>query len=131
MTAATSPPTGTTMVATTTATAPGGFRTVTPVIPRPRRHASLDPGIRRDLRRIITLVALTPLLFVLANETPRLLDDPLTTAYGALVLAVTIALMYIAYAHYEDPSVQELAHRPRDVASLPPLPDQPRVSMLL
>jgi len=124
----TTPPTDLAVVTPSTAVTPTGVRTV---IPRPRRHASLDPAIRRDLRRIITLVALTPLLFVLANETPRLLDDPLTTAYGALVLAVTIALMYIAYAHYEDPSVQELAHRPRDVASFPPLPDQPRVSLLL
>ncbi len=96
-----------------------------------RRAAALDPTIRRDLRRIVTLIALTPLLFVLANETPRLLDDPLATAYGALVLSVTIALLYIAYAHYDDPSMQEVAHRPRDVSGFPELPAEPQVSMLL
>jgi cellulose synthase/poly-beta-1,6-N-acetylglucosamine synthase-like glycosyltransferase len=100
--------------------------------PRPRRSVErLDPGLRRDLRRVLTLLALTPLLFVLANETPRLLDDPLATAYGALVLSVTIALLYIAYAHYDDPSVQEVTHRPRDRSTFPPLPTDPTVSLLL
>ncbi len=98
---------------------------------RRRRGAGLDPGIRRDVRRIVTLVALTPLLFVLANETPRLLDDPVVATYGALALSVTIALLYVAYAHYDDPAVQEVGHRPRDVGGFPVLAAAPRVSLLV
>jgi cellulose synthase/poly-beta-1,6-N-acetylglucosamine synthase-like glycosyltransferase len=90
-----------------------------------------DHGIRRELRRIATLLALTPLIFVLAGETPKLLRSPLTIGYGSLVLLVTIVLIYVAYAHYEDPSLVTLSQRPGNLADFPVLPAQPRVSFLL
>jgi cellulose synthase/poly-beta-1,6-N-acetylglucosamine synthase-like glycosyltransferase len=95
------------------------------------RNPFLDRGIRREIRRIGTLFALTPLVFILASETPKLLRSPLTVGYGALVLLVTIVLIYVAYAHYEDPSQVTLSQRPRNLAEFPPLPVRPRVSFLL
>jgi cellulose synthase/poly-beta-1,6-N-acetylglucosamine synthase-like glycosyltransferase len=104
-----------------------------PPIPRSRRAApsGFDAGIRQEIRRIVTLLALTPLIFVLASQTPRLLAAPVTAAYGAVVLAATIILIYIAYAHYEDPSQRTLSQRPRNLRDFPALPPNPRVSLLV
>ena len=107
---------------------------VEPPIPRSRRvtdPSTVEGGLRQEIRRIATLLALSPLVFVLATQTPRLLEAPLTAAYGAVVLAATIILIYIAYAHYEDPSQRMLSQRPRNLADFPVLPPNPKVSVLL
>ncbi|ARQ71087.1 glycosyltransferase family 2 protein [Streptomyces marincola] len=99
-----------------------------------RLHRALpaDDGVRHALRRLLTLVALLPLLVLLAGQAPRLPGGPLVLGYGFLVLAVTTAMLFIAYGHYDDPATRTLRRRPRRVTErFPPLPPRPRVTFLL
>ncbi len=91
----------------------------------------LPSDLRRAWRRVVALVCLLPLLALLARELPRVPHRPLVLGYGVIVLGATIGLMYLAYAHYEDPSVHLLRRRPSNLKSFPPLPTQPRVSLLV
>ncbi|MDT0444238.1 glycosyltransferase family 2 protein [Streptomyces johnsoniae] len=96
------------------------------------RYGSLDDGVRHALRRLVTLLALLPLLILLAAQAPRLPGGPLVLGYGFLVLAVTTVMLFLAYAHYEDPAVRTVRRRPAAAtADFPPLPPAPRVSFLL
>jgi cellulose synthase/poly-beta-1,6-N-acetylglucosamine synthase-like glycosyltransferase len=98
-----------------------------------RRLDRQDPAIRHAARRVLTLLCLLPLLLILAREAPRLAQSPLVLGYGFTVLIGTIAMLYIAYSRYDDPSERQLRRRPRakDLAAFPALPSVPRVSFLL
>ena len=56
------------------------------------------------MRRLLVLLALVPLVALLARVTPRFLDDPVLLGYGMSVLTTTIIVFYLAYTRYEDPS---------------------------
>ncbi|WP_443043495.1 glycosyltransferase family 2 protein [Streptomyces sp. NBC_00358] len=92
-----------------------------------------DTAIRHAARRVLTLLCLLPLLLLLAREAPRLAQNPVVLGYGFTVLVGTIAMLYIAYSRYDDPSERQLRRRPRagELASFPALPTVPRVSFLL
>ncbi|CAM5287706.1 glycosyltransferase family 2 protein [Streptomyces fumanus] len=96
------------------------------------RLDALDTDVRRGVVSLLTLVALLPLLFLLARRTVRLpYGFDLPVLYGLTVLTATIALLHTAYSRYDDPAVRLLRRRPRDLAAFPPLPARPRVSFLL
>lgn len=97
---------------------------------RTKRVDRFEPGVRRGVRRIVVLVALLPLVALLARETPRFLDDPVLLGYGMSVLFSTIWLFYLAYTRYEDPSDPRFSRVPNDAAA-PPLPAVPSVSLLV
>lgn len=85
--------------------------------------------MRRSVRRLVVLACLLPLIALLARQTPRFVHDPLLLGYGMCVLASTIVIFYLAYAHYEDPS--ERYSRVPNKASAPALPPLPTVSLLV
>ena len=94
------------------------------------RLRAFDPKVERAARRLVVVTLLLPLIVLLARVSPRLREAPLTLGYGMLVLATTVALFYIAYTRYEDPS-DPLSEPVRKPAGVPPLPAVPRVSVLL
>ncbi|MEE4543058.1 glycosyltransferase [Streptomyces sp. V4-01] len=104
---------------------------VRPHGPLRRALDRMHPAVRHGVRRVLTLLCLLPLLLILAREAPRLLQSPLILGYGFTVLVGTIAMLFIAYSRYDDPSQRMLRRRPRDLASFPALPPVPRVSFLL
>ncbi|MHA6762436.1 glycosyltransferase family 2 protein [Streptacidiphilus sp. PAMC 29251] len=104
---------------------------VRPHGPLRRALDRMHPSVRHGVRRVLTLLCLLPLLLVLAREAPRLLQSPLILGYGFTVLVGTIAMLFIAYSRYDDPSTRVLRKRPRDLDSFPSLPKVPRVSFLL
>jgi cellulose synthase/poly-beta-1,6-N-acetylglucosamine synthase-like glycosyltransferase len=104
-------------------------RTTSP--PKRSGLRSPEPVMRQATRRILTVTALLPLLLILARQLPTLVLDPVVLGYGFVVLAVTIAMFYLAYSRYEDPSEYPLHHLPRDAATFPALPAHPRVSLLV
>jgi cellulose synthase/poly-beta-1,6-N-acetylglucosamine synthase-like glycosyltransferase len=65
----------------------------------------LTTGTRRRLRRSLVLLALAPVTALLATRLAFLLDDPLFAGYAAIVLGTTAAVMYLAFGHYDDPSL--------------------------
>lgn len=95
------------------------------------RLQTMDHGVKRGVRRAITLLCLLPLLIILARQTPNLMRSPLIVGYGFLVLSVTVLLLYVAYVHYEDPSIGPLSRRPDDLDEFPVLPHRPWVSFLI
>ncbi len=100
---------------------------------RTSRESSLDrlePGVRRGVRRLLVLLALVPLVALLARVTPRFLDDPVLLGYGMSVLTTTIIIFYLAYTRYEDPSDPRFSRVP-DEAGGRPLPEVPSVSLLV
>jgi cellulose synthase/poly-beta-1,6-N-acetylglucosamine synthase-like glycosyltransferase len=97
---------------------------------RTGRLDRLEPGVRRGLRRLLVLVALLPLVALLARETPRFLADPVLLGYGMSVLAATILLFYLAYTRYDDPSDPRFSRVAND-AGAPPLPAVPSVTLLV
>ena len=123
----------------------GPARPAPPPLPRLRSTRKIKPGflrrgldamhpaVRHGSRRVLTLVCLLPLLLILAREAPRLAQSPLVLGYGFTVLCGTIAMLYIAYARYDDPSERTLRKRPRPkkLARFPSLPSRPKVSFLL
>lgn len=89
----------------------------------------MTPG-RRDLRLLVTTVALLPLLVLVAAHLLRLLEDPWLVAYGVGVLGSTVFLFFRAYTAYDDPS--DPASRPlRGDGDAPPLEPGPMVSLLV
>ncbi|WP_372352505.1 glycosyltransferase [Streptomyces sp. KL116D] len=110
---------------------PGRFRDAGPRGRLVRFADRMDPGVRHAARRLVVVIVLLPLLLVLAREAPRLVQAPLLLGYGFTVLSVTIAMLFIAYSRYDDPSVRILHHRPRRLDRFPALPDVPRVSFLV
>ncbi|MEU4655341.1 glycosyltransferase [Streptomyces sp. NPDC023723] len=96
------------------------------------RLDALDAEVRRGVVSLLTLVALLPLLLLLARRAVRLPHgSDLPLCYGLTVLAGTICLLHLAYSRYDDPALRPLRRRPRDLAAFPPLPARPRVSFLL
>ncbi|MGW0779281.1 glycosyltransferase family 2 protein [Streptomyces sp. NPDC002913] len=97
-----------------------------------RRATPADPALRHGVRRLLVLLCLMPLLIILAHQATRLphhMDLPV--CYGLIVLAGTIATLYIAYSRYEDPAEGELRVRPGSKEFFPPLPASPGISFLL
>lgn len=92
---------------------------------------ALTPRVRHSFRRLVVVICLLPLVGILAREAPRLVQAPVVLGYGMAVLSGTIAMLFIAYARYDDPSQRELLRRPRDVASFPALGTCPSVSLLV
>jgi cellulose synthase/poly-beta-1,6-N-acetylglucosamine synthase-like glycosyltransferase len=82
--------------------------------------------------RLLVVGCLVPLALLLARQTVRLgrEGDP-SLCYGVTVLAGSIAMLYVAYTRYDDPAERELRRRPAALDAFPPLPRQPRVSLLL
>ena len=97
---------------------------------RESRLDGLEPGVRRGLRRLLVLLALLPLVALLARVTPRFLGDPVLLGYGMSVLTATILVFYLAYTRYEDPSDPRFSRVPND-AEAGPLPTVPSVSLLV
>ncbi|MGW0931447.1 glycosyltransferase family 2 protein [Streptomyces sp. NPDC002644] len=109
-------------------------------VPAPRargraieRLGQTDPAVRHGVRRLLVLLCLSPLVLLLACAALRLTEPTLPLAYGCVVLASTIAVLYIAYTRYEDPSGGPLTVRRRHAAGMqfPPLPAEPTVTFLL
>ena len=98
--------------------------------PSPSALDRLEPGVRKGTRRLLVLVCLTPLLALLARETPRLPADPLLLGYGVCVLFSTITLFYLAYTRYEDPGDPRFSRVPNPDGA-PPLPQIPSVTLLV
>ncbi|MDT0612899.1 glycosyltransferase family 2 protein [Streptomyces lancefieldiae] len=97
-----------------------------------RRLDALDPDVRRGVVRLLTLLALLPLLLVLAYRAVLLPHGfDLLMLYGLTVLTGTICVLYVAYGRYDDPAERTLRRRPRAPEDFPALPEQPRVSFLL
>jgi len=71
----------------------------------------LTPRERRAVRRSLVLVALLPLSVVLAVKLAGIADDPLLNGYGIAVLTATMAVFYVAFTRYEDPSARLRAAR--------------------
>jgi cellulose synthase/poly-beta-1,6-N-acetylglucosamine synthase-like glycosyltransferase len=76
------------------------------------------------------VLALLPLVVLLARVTPRFLGDPVLLGYGMSVLTATITVFYLAYARYEDPSDPRFSRVPADPGT-PALPAVPSVSLLV
>jgi hypothetical protein len=69
-----------------------------------RVPARLDPDTQRAIRRAALLVVLAPPTLIVAVKVVHLGGDPILNTYGISVLATTMAVMYIAFGHYRDPS---------------------------
>jgi cellulose synthase/poly-beta-1,6-N-acetylglucosamine synthase-like glycosyltransferase len=68
----------------------------------------------QTLRRTLTVIALLPLTVILAVKAAQLGSQVLVNIYGIGVLTSTIAIIYIAFSNYRDPSddADELTARP-------------------
>ena len=65
------------------------------------------------------MICLLPLVGILAREAPRLAQAPLILGYGMAVLSGTIAMLFIAYARYDDPSERTLLRPPARYRGFP------------
>lgn len=103
-----------------------------PRSPLRRRFAGdrLEPSVRRSVRRLLTVMAMAPLIAILVRELPRLGQDPLLLGYGVAVLTSTLAVFFIAFTRYEDPSDPRFS-RVKNAAGAPALAPIPRVSLLV
>ncbi|MFH8759016.1 glycosyltransferase [Streptomyces atroolivaceus] len=97
----------------------------------PERRPTPAGGVGHGVRRLLVLLCLMPLLIVLAHHAARLPRLTLPVCYGLVVLAGTIAMLYVAYSRYEDPAEGELRVRPGPEETFPPLPANPMVAFLL
>lgn len=108
-----------------------------PAVGAKSRHRSptwLDaraPRVRHGFRRLIVVICLLPLVGILAREAPRIIQAPLVLGYGMTVLTGTIAMLFIAYARYDDPAERTLLRRPGDLSTFPGLGEFPSVSLLV
>src|SRR5438034_5391311 len=59
-------------------------------------------GARRQLAAFLLAAPLTVLLALRINHFVR---DPLFSSYGAIVLGTTAVVIYLAFRHYHDPSL--------------------------
>lgn len=89
------------------------------------------PPVQRGLRRLGVALMLMPLIVLLAWRLPDIMTDRVLVWYGITVLAGSIALLFIAYTRYDDPSETTLVRRPRDADSFPSLPATPSVTLLV
>ncbi|MFF7362777.1 glycosyltransferase [Streptomyces sp. NPDC008125] len=91
--------------------------------------AAAAPGAGRGVRRLLVLLCLMPLTVLLARQALRLPRLTTVPVYGLVVLAGTIAVLYLAYSRYEDPSTTSGPREPDP--GFPPLAARPRVDFLL
>jgi cellulose synthase/poly-beta-1,6-N-acetylglucosamine synthase-like glycosyltransferase len=92
----------------------------------------LAPETQRAVVRVTVLLALTPLILLLARQVLRVPEEAgPTVVYGAVVLASTVAMFHIAYTRYRDPALEDLPSPRKSAGSFPALPKRPRVSLLL
>lgn len=92
----------------------------------------LDQSARDGLARLVTVVALAPVLLLLARRAVQLPYGAGPAAlYGTTALAGTAGMLYLAYARYDDPALRVLRRRARTPGAFPALPPRPRVSFLL
>lgn len=97
-----------------------------------RRLDRLDRPVRDAVLRLLTVTALLPVLLLLADRVVRLPHGAGPAGlYGVCVLSGTACLLYLAYAHYDDPAVRTLRRRAPAPGDFPSLPRQPLVSFLL
>jgi len=82
----------------------------------------VSPATRRAWRRLLVVLALTPVLVLIATRMANIVIDPLLGGYGFLTLAITTTLMYTAFVHYRDPS---------DLAPADPAAPSPHVTCLV
>lgn len=61
-----------------------------------------SPNLRR---RAVGFLLMAPLSVLLALRVDRFVHDPLFCIYGALVLGMSAMVIYLAFAHYRDPSL--------------------------
>ncbi|WP_307787111.1 glycosyltransferase family 2 protein [Mycolicibacterium mengxianglii] len=114
-----------------------GTRTVARRVVVARRLDALPAHLRRGLRRIVVLLALMPLIVLVAVQAPLLPDSLILVGYGVLVLSATITMMYLGFARYEDPSVHPISPPVRDRLlrrgdqDFPALPAEPMVTLLV
>ncbi|MFF4711214.1 glycosyltransferase [Streptomyces eurythermus] len=93
---------------------------------------TMDPRERAALVRLLGLIALVPVLLLIARRSVRLPYEPsLITCYGLAVLTGTAGLLYLAYTQYDDPAVRTLRRRAPGHETFPALPERPKVSFLL
>ncbi len=109
--------------------APSSTQTDRLIVERSRLNR-LEPGVRHSVRRLIVVIALLPLILLLARELPQWPDAPILMTYGLGVLGSTIWIFYLAYTRYDDPSDPRFT-RNRNRAEAPPLAATPRVSFLV
>lgn len=76
-----------------------------PRSPLGRWLATSDARTWRSVRRALTLVCLVPLVTIAAAKANRFVGDPILGAYGVAVILSTVAVMYLAFVRYRDPSV--------------------------
>lgn len=92
--------------------------------------AGQEVGVRGQLRRLLVLVCMVPVIVLLAVRVPNFLQDPFLLAYGMGVLGSTTFIFYRAYNNYTD-LAEPLASRVRDRAGAPPLPAVPDVTLIV
>jgi cellulose synthase/poly-beta-1,6-N-acetylglucosamine synthase-like glycosyltransferase len=56
-------------------------------------------------RRTLAVVLVTPLAVLLGLRIDHFVHDPLFSAYGATVLGTSAIVIYLAFSHYHDPSL--------------------------
>ena len=56
-------------------------------------------------RRVFGLVLLVPLLVLVGVRLDHLVRDPVFTSYGVIVLGTSAVVLYFAFQHYRDPSL--------------------------
>ncbi len=71
------------------------------------RQGLLTDSTLSAVRRTLVLLGLAPLTILLATRLPRFIDDPVFGVYAVLGISVTITVMFLGFARYRDPSVDE------------------------
>jgi len=56
-------------------------------------------------RRVLAFLLVAPLMVLLAVRLNEFVHDPLFSAYGATVLGTSAIVIYLAFSHYRDPSL--------------------------
>jgi cellulose synthase/poly-beta-1,6-N-acetylglucosamine synthase-like glycosyltransferase len=70
-----------------------------------RWMSRLDARTWRAVRRGLVMLALVPLMSIVAAKADHIVHDPLLGAYGIGVTFSTVAMMYLAFVRYRDPSL--------------------------
>jgi len=84
-----------------------------------QRLRGYEPRAGRRAARLALLFALAGAFgAVVVLRAAELVGDPIVGAYGVLVLATPLVVMYLALAHYRDPSLRAPPDHPRPLTSL-------------
>jgi cellulose synthase/poly-beta-1,6-N-acetylglucosamine synthase-like glycosyltransferase len=68
-------------------------------------RAAAEPRAAGSGRRLVAYLLVAPLTVLLGFRLDGFLHDPLFSGYGAVVLGTTAVVLYLAFAHYRDPSL--------------------------